>query len=160
MILGTSPIASNLHTGTLINFFVFVGPADLRNRRGGTRNDPERWKLECTNDIRKDSVNRSRWIWGRAGQAHHWQLRLFPDNSSGNQKGPWGFTPLPLCCFMIFQPSGVIIFLCCAVWANLSLWLWNLVVRWIRDLPLTEFTGVRSGLTTSYEFNYPGKHHF
>ena len=60
MILGTSPIASNLHTGTLINFFVFVGPADLRNRRGGTRNDPERWKLECTNDIRKDSVNRSR----------------------------------------------------------------------------------------------------
>jgi hypothetical protein len=31
---------------------------------------------------------------------------------------------------------------------------------WIRDLPLTEFTGVRSGLTTSYEFNYPGKHHF
>jgi predicted Holliday junction resolvase-like endonuclease len=27
---------------------------------GRTRNDLERWKLECTNDIRKDSVNRSR----------------------------------------------------------------------------------------------------
>jgi hypothetical protein len=27
---------------------------------GRARNDPERWKLECTNDIRKDSVNRSR----------------------------------------------------------------------------------------------------
>jgi hypothetical protein len=24
------------------------------------RNDLERWKLECTSDIRKDSVNRSR----------------------------------------------------------------------------------------------------
>jgi hypothetical protein len=27
---------------------------------GRARNDLERWKLECTNDIRKDSVNRSR----------------------------------------------------------------------------------------------------
>ncbi len=27
---------------------------------GQARNDLERWKLECTNDIRKDSVNRSR----------------------------------------------------------------------------------------------------
>jgi predicted Holliday junction resolvase-like endonuclease len=28
--------------------------------KGRARNDLERWKLECTNDIRKDSVNRSR----------------------------------------------------------------------------------------------------
>ena len=27
---------------------------------GRARNDLERWKIECTNDIRKDSVNRSR----------------------------------------------------------------------------------------------------
>ena len=27
---------------------------------GRARNDLERWKLECTNDIRKDSINRSR----------------------------------------------------------------------------------------------------
>jgi len=27
-------------------------------------------------------------------------------------------------------------------------------------LPLTEFKGVRSGLKTSYEFNYTGEHHF
>jgi hypothetical protein len=27
---------------------------------GRARNDLQRWKLECTNDIRKDSVNRSR----------------------------------------------------------------------------------------------------
>jgi predicted Holliday junction resolvase-like endonuclease len=27
---------------------------------GRARNDLERWKLECTSDIRKDSVNRSR----------------------------------------------------------------------------------------------------
>jgi hypothetical protein len=27
---------------------------------GRARNDRERWKLECTNDIRKDSVNCSR----------------------------------------------------------------------------------------------------
>ena len=27
---------------------------------GRARNDLERWKFECTNDIRKDSVNRSR----------------------------------------------------------------------------------------------------
>jgi len=27
---------------------------------GQARNDLERWKIECTNDIRKDSVNRSR----------------------------------------------------------------------------------------------------
>jgi hypothetical protein len=26
---------------------------------GRARNDLERWKLECTNDIRRDSVNRS-----------------------------------------------------------------------------------------------------
>jgi hypothetical protein len=38
-------------------------PADQRNRRSGegrARNDLERCKLERTNDIRKDSVNRSR----------------------------------------------------------------------------------------------------
>jgi hypothetical protein len=27
-------------------------------------------------------------------------------------------------------------------------------------LPLTEFKGIRSGLKTSYEFNYTGEHHF
>jgi predicted Holliday junction resolvase-like endonuclease len=59
MILSTSPIASNLHTGTLINFFVFVGQ-QISAIEGRARNDLERWKLECTNDIRKDSVNRSR----------------------------------------------------------------------------------------------------
>ena len=59
MILGTSPIASDLHTGTLINFFVFVGQ-QISVIKGRARNDLERWKLESTNNIRKDSVNRSR----------------------------------------------------------------------------------------------------
>ena len=59
MILGTSPIASDLHTGTLINFFVFVGQ-QISAIEGLERNDLERWQLESTNDIRKDSVNRSR----------------------------------------------------------------------------------------------------
>ena len=49
-----------------IAFFLGIVAAYLFFRQqisaieGRARNDLERWKLECTNEIRKDSVNRSR----------------------------------------------------------------------------------------------------
>jgi len=116
---------------------------------GRARNDLEPWKLECTNDIRKDSVNRSRSTLKRqtrkarccrnirlhvtpgfireseAEQAKHIIRRcayfriILLDIRKVHEVLPL----LPLCCFMIFPPSGVIIFLCCAVRANLSLYL-------------------------------------
>ena len=152
MILGTSPIASNLHTGTLINFFVFVG-------------------LQIS-AIEGQGTKRSRTLEARM---HQWYPEGFRQPLAFNAEGQGSPSRWPRFCrsflLLLLMPgsSGTrlillcltrIIFLCCVVRANLSLWLWNLVVRWIRDLPLTEFTGVRLGLTTSYEFNYPGKHHF
>jgi predicted Holliday junction resolvase-like endonuclease len=49
-----------------IAFFLGIVAAYLFFRQqigaieGRAQNDLERWKLECTNEIRKDSVNRSR----------------------------------------------------------------------------------------------------
>ena len=44
--------------GLLLAYFYFRQRFNLV--RDEARNDLERWKLECTNEIRKDSVNRSR----------------------------------------------------------------------------------------------------
>ena len=44
---------------SILAAFLFFGQ-QISAIEGRARNDLERWKLECTNDIRKDSVNRSR----------------------------------------------------------------------------------------------------
>ena len=44
--------------GLIVAYLVFRARVSVFEERA--RNDLERWKLECTNDIRKDSVNRSR----------------------------------------------------------------------------------------------------
>jgi len=46
-----SPPILNLHTGKLINFFVFVGQ-QISAIEGRARNDLKRWKLECTSTIK------------------------------------------------------------------------------------------------------------
>ena len=50
---------------------------------GRARNDLEHWKLECTNDIRKDSVNRSRsTLKGRISEQMAPLLPEFPFSSA------------------------------------------------------------------------------
>jgi len=50
---------------------------------GRARNDLERWKIECTNDIRKDSVNRSRsTLKGRISEQMAPLLPEFPFSSA------------------------------------------------------------------------------
>ena len=50
---------------------------------GQARNDLERWKLECTSDIRKDSVNRSRsTLKGRISEQMAPLLPEFPFSSA------------------------------------------------------------------------------
>ena len=44
--------------GLIVAYLFFRARVSVFEERA--RNDLERWKLECTNDIRKDSVNRSR----------------------------------------------------------------------------------------------------
>jgi predicted Holliday junction resolvase-like endonuclease len=44
--------------GLIVAYLIFRARVSVYEERA--RNDLERWKLECTNDIRKDSVNRSR----------------------------------------------------------------------------------------------------
>ena len=44
--------------GLVLAYFYFRQRISVIEERA--RNDLERWKLECTDDIRKDSVNRSR----------------------------------------------------------------------------------------------------
>ena len=44
--------------GLIVAYLIFRARVSVFEERA--RNDLERWKLECTNDIRKDSVNRSR----------------------------------------------------------------------------------------------------
>ena len=44
--------------GLIVAYLIFRARVSVFEERA--RNDLERWKLECTNEIRKDSVNRSR----------------------------------------------------------------------------------------------------
>jgi len=44
--------------GLIVAYLIFRARVSVYEERA--RNDLERWKLECTSDIRKDSVNRSR----------------------------------------------------------------------------------------------------
>jgi len=44
--------------GLIVAYLIFRARVSVFEERA--RNDLERWKLECTSDIRKDSVNRSR----------------------------------------------------------------------------------------------------
>jgi predicted Holliday junction resolvase-like endonuclease len=55
----------------------------IRAIEGRARNDLERWKLECTGDIRKDSVNRSRsTLKGRISEQMAPLLPEFPFSSA------------------------------------------------------------------------------
>jgi len=51
-------IATAFLLGIIVAYIIFRARVSVYEERA--RNDLERWKLECTNEIRKDSVNRSR----------------------------------------------------------------------------------------------------
>ncbi len=51
-------IAITFILGLIVAYLIFRARVSVFEERA--RNDLERWKLECTNEIRKDSVNRSR----------------------------------------------------------------------------------------------------
>jgi predicted Holliday junction resolvase-like endonuclease len=51
-------IAAAFLLGIIVAYIIFRARVSVYEERA--RNDLERWKLECTNEIRKDSVNRSR----------------------------------------------------------------------------------------------------
>ena len=51
-------IAAAFLLGLIVAYIIFRARVSVYEERA--RNDLERWKLECTNEIRKDSVNRSR----------------------------------------------------------------------------------------------------
>jgi predicted Holliday junction resolvase-like endonuclease len=67
--------------GVIAAYLVFR--QQISTIEGQARNDLERWKLECTSDIRKDSVNRSRsTLKGRISEQMAPLLPEFPFSSA------------------------------------------------------------------------------
>ena len=74
-------IAITFILGLIVAYLIFRARVSVFEERA--RNDLERWKLECTSEIRKDSVNRSRsTLKGRISEQMFPLLPEFPFSSA------------------------------------------------------------------------------